>query len=129
MPSEPGLEALLEALQDFRSFHESLTRIRRIARISAAMRLPKKATASLMDVLGWNLIRLRYPKLYFILQVFSFVEDTVSPFPGEFHGSQYDKVPLPAALRSARQLDHGPGRLLRSAATSTAKKACGSSRT
>ena len=32
------------------------------------------------------------------MQVFSFVEDTVSPFPGRFHGSQYDKVPLPAAF-------------------------------
>jgi len=46
-----------------------------------------------MDVLGWNLIRLRYPFLYFILQTFSFVEDTVSPFEG-----QYGKVPLPAAF-------------------------------
>ncbi len=95
--SEPGLEALLEALQDFRSFHESLTAF------GEALDLGGDAAAEegyrlLMDVLGWNLIRLRYPKLYFILQVFSFVEDTVSPFPGRFHGSQYDKVPLPAAF-------------------------------
>jgi len=95
--SEPGLEALLEALQDFRKFHESLRAF------GEALNLGGDAAAEegyrlVMDVFGWNLIRLRYPKLYFILQVFSFVEDTVSPFPGRFHGSQYDKVPLPAAL-------------------------------
>ena len=90
--SEPGLEALLEALQDFRRFHESLRAF------GEALKLDDDAAAEegyrvLMDVLGWNLIRLRYPFLYFILQVGSFVEDTLSPFEG-----QYGKVPLPAAF-------------------------------
>ena len=90
--SEPGLEALLEALQDFRKFHESLKAF------GEALNLGGDADTEegyrlLMDICGWNLIRLRYPRLYFILQVFTFVEDTVSPFEG-----QYSKVPLPAAL-------------------------------
>jgi hypothetical protein len=107
--SEPGLEALLEALQDFRRFHESLRAF------GEALNLGGDAAAEegyrvLMDVLGWNLIRLRYPFLYFILQTFSFVEDTVSPFEG-----QYGKVPLPAAFnRLAGSVVDGIGYLKRS---------------
>jgi len=107
--SEPGLEALLEALQDFRRFHESLRAF------GAALNLGGDAAAEegyrlLIDVFGWNLIRLRYPFLYFILQTFSFVEDTVSSFEG-----QYGKVPLPAAFnRLAASFMDGIGYLQRS---------------
>ncbi|MGH8238371.1 MAG: DUF6603 domain-containing protein, partial [Steroidobacteraceae bacterium] len=95
--SEPGLEALLEAIQDFRTFHEALTAF------GESLNLGGEAAAQegyhlVLDVFGWNLIRLRYPKLYFWMQVLSFVEDTVSPFPGQFHGSQYDRVPVLVAL-------------------------------
>ncbi len=56
--SEPGLEALLEALQDFRKFHESLRAF------GEALNLSDDAAAEegyriLMDVFGWNLIRRR----------------------------------------------------------------------
>jgi uncharacterized protein DUF6603 len=107
--SEPGLEALLEALQDFRRFHESLQAF------GAALNLGADTAAeegyrALMDIFGWNLIRLRHPFLYFILQVASFVEDTVSPFEG-----QYGKVPLPAAFnRLAASFMDGIGYLKRS---------------
>jgi hypothetical protein len=95
--AEPGLEALLEAIQDFRSFHEALTAF------GESLNLGGEAAAQegyrlILDVLGWNLIRLRYPKLYFWMQVLSFAEDTASPFAGQFHGSQYDRVPVLVAL-------------------------------
>ncbi|MCB1852840.1 MAG: hypothetical protein KDI83_19055 [Gammaproteobacteria bacterium] len=79
--SEPGLESLFAAIQDLRSFHEALSAF------AEALDLGTNAAVEegyrlLLDVLGWNLIRQRYPKLYFIMQLFSFAEDITSPFAG-----------------------------------------------
>lgn len=95
--SEPGLDALLSAIQDFRTFHDALTAF------GESLNLGGEAAAEegyrlVLDVLGWNLIRLRYPRLYYWMQVVSFVEDLTSPFPGQFDDSRFDKVPLPTAL-------------------------------
>jgi hypothetical protein len=91
--SEPGLEALLEALQDLRSFHEALRGFAESLNLGADA-IVEETYRLILDVLGWNLVRLRYPRLYFIMQVVSFAEDITSPFPGEV-----DKhVPFPTAL-------------------------------
>jgi hypothetical protein len=79
--SEPGLEALLAAIQDFRSFHEALSAFAESLNLGTNAAV-EEGYALVLDVLGWNLIRMRYPRLYFILQVFSFAEDITSPFAG-----------------------------------------------
>lgn len=79
--SEPGLEALLAAIQDFRSFHEALSAFAESLNLGTNAAV-EEGYALVLDVLGWNLIRMRYPKLYFIMQVFSFAEDITSPFAG-----------------------------------------------
>src|SRR6185369_1286221 len=76
--SEPGLDALVEAIQDFRSFHDAL------GAFAESLNLGTNAAVEegyrlVLDVLGWNLIRQRYPKLYFVMQVFGFAEDITSP--------------------------------------------------
>ncbi|MGZ8229595.1 MAG: DUF6603 domain-containing protein [Burkholderiales bacterium] len=91
--SEPGLEALLAAIQDFRAFHNALQAF------AESLDLGGDAVAEetyhlLLDILGTNLIRLRLPKLYFWMQAFTFVEDTTSVFPGHVNG----KAPLPTTL-------------------------------
>ena len=58
--SEPGLEALVEAIQDIRAFHEALSSF------AEALNLGTSAVGGgelplMLDVLGWNLIRQRYP--------------------------------------------------------------------
>ncbi|HJY37140.1 MAG TPA: DUF6603 domain-containing protein [Steroidobacteraceae bacterium] len=91
--SEPGLEALLEALQDLRSFHEALQGFAESLNLGPDA-IVEDSYRLILDVLGWNLVRLRYPRLYFIMQIVSFAEDITSPFPGEV-----DKhVPFPSAL-------------------------------
>jgi len=91
--SEPGLEALLEALQDLRSFHEALQGFAESLDLGPDA-IVEDTYRLILDVLGWNLVRLRYPRLYFIMQIVSFAEDITSPFPGEV-----DKhVPFPSAL-------------------------------
>lgn len=91
--SEPGLEALLSAIQDFRSFHDALSSFGESLDLGTDAAV-EEGYRLVLDVLGWNLIRLRYPRLYFIMQVVSFAEDITSPFPGEAE----KHVPLPTAL-------------------------------
>lgn len=79
--SEPGLEALLAAVQDFRSFHEALSAFAESLNLGANAAV-EEGYRLVLDVLGWNLVRQRYPRLYFVLQVFSFAEDITSPFAG-----------------------------------------------
>lgn len=98
--SEPGLEALLTAIQDLRSFHESLSEF------AESLNLGNNAAVEegyrlVLDVLGWNLIRQRYPRLYFWMQVFSFAEDITSPFagPAEKEWRPWGcQLPLPTTL-------------------------------
>ncbi|MGH8518248.1 MAG: hypothetical protein ACREUE_12405, partial [Panacagrimonas sp.] len=100
--SEPGLEALLAAIQDFRSFHESLSLFAESLNLGTNAAV-EEGYRLVLDVLGWNLIRQRYPKLYFIMQIFSFAEDITSPFAG---AAEKDKdwrpwgyqLPLPTTL-------------------------------
>ncbi len=79
--SEPGLEALVEAIQDFRSFHESLSAFAESLNLGTNAAV-EEAYRLVLDVLGFNLIRQRYPHLYFWMQIFSFAEDITSPFAG-----------------------------------------------
>lgn len=99
--SEPGLEALLAAIQDIRSFHEALSSFAEALDLGAGA-IVEESYALILDVLGWNLIRQRYPFLYFVMQIFSFAEDITSPFadPGlkEWRPSDYKRLPLPSTL-------------------------------
>lgn len=100
--SEPGLEALVEAIQDFRSFHEALSAFAESLNLGANAAV-EEGYRLILDVLGWNLIRQRYPRLYFVMQIFSFAEDITSPFAGASEKSKYlrpwgHQVPLPTTL-------------------------------
>jgi hypothetical protein len=100
--SEPGLEALLGAIQDFRSFHEALSAFAESLNLSTDAAV-EESYRLVLDVLGWNLIRQRYPKLYFWMQVFSFAEDITSPFPGVIETDKGwrpwgHQLPLPTTL-------------------------------
>ena len=100
--SEPGLEALVEAIQDFRSFHEALSAFAESLNLGADAAV-EEGYRLLLDVLGWNLIRQRYPRLYFIMQIFSFAEDVTSPSEGASAKSKYlrpwgHQMPLPTTF-------------------------------
>src|SRR6187431_1062648 len=98
--SEPGLEALLEAIQDIRAFHEALSAFAESLNLGGNAAV-EEGYHLVLDVLGWNLIRQRYPKLYFIMQIFSFAEDITSPFAGaaEKEWRPWGKqLPLPTTL-------------------------------
>lgn len=101
--SEPGLEALFAAIQDIRSFHESLSAFAEALNLDSTNAAVEESYRLILDVLGWNLIRQRYPKLYFWMQVFSFAEDITSPFPGVAEKSKDwrpwgHQLPLPTTL-------------------------------
>ena len=91
--AEPGLESLLTAIQDFRAFHETLRSFGESLNLGGDAAVEEGYRAAL-DLLGWNIVRLRLPKLYFWMQVASFAEDITSPFPGQFNGT----LPFPTAL-------------------------------
>jgi hypothetical protein len=91
--SEPGLDALLAAIQDFRGFYEALRGFTEALNLGGDAAV-EEAHRALLDLLGWNIVRLRMPKLYFWMQVASFAEDITSPFPGQFNGTW----PFPTAL-------------------------------
>ena len=91
--SEPGLEALLAAIQDFRGFYEALRGFGEALDLGGDAQL-EEGYRALLDLLGWNIVRLRLPKLYFWMQVASFAEDVTSPFPGQLDG----RWPFPTAL-------------------------------
>ncbi|HKS58237.1 MAG TPA: DUF6603 domain-containing protein [Steroidobacteraceae bacterium] len=99
--SEPGLEALLAAIQDIRAFHEALSSFAEALNLGTGA-VVEESYALILDVLGWNLIRQRYPFLYFVMQIFSFAEDITSPFadPGlkEWRPADYKRLPLPTTL-------------------------------
>jgi hypothetical protein len=100
--SEPGLEALLSAIQDFRVFHEAFSAFAESLNLGANAAV-EEGYRLLLDVMGWNLIRQRYPRLYFIMQILSFAEDITSPFAGASEKSEHlrpwgHQVPLPTTL-------------------------------
>jgi hypothetical protein len=99
--SEPGLEALLAAIQDIRAFHEALSSFAESLNLGTNA-VVEESYALILDVLGWNLIRQRYPFLYFVTQIFSFAEDITSPFadPGlkEWRPADYKRLPLPTTF-------------------------------
>lgn len=100
--SEPGLEALLAAIQDFRSFHEALSAFAESLNLGTNAAV-EEGYHLILDTLGWNLIRMRYPKLYFWMQVFSFAEDITSPFAGAVETDEDfrpwgHQLPLPTTL-------------------------------
>jgi hypothetical protein len=99
--SEPGLEALLAAIQDFRAFHESLSAFAEAISLDNPNATVEESYRLILDVLGFNLIRQRYPKLYFWMQVASFAEDITSPFPGAAEKEWRPwghQLPLPTTL-------------------------------
>ena len=91
--SEPGLDGLLAAIQDIRSFHDSLRAFAESLDLGPNA-IVEESYRLVLDILGWNAIRLRYPHLYFVMQAVSFAEDITSPFPGETE----KHMPLPSAL-------------------------------
>src|SRR5262245_47513070 len=99
--SEPGLESLLAAIQDIRSFHESLSAFAESLNLGTNAQV-EEGYRLILDVLGWNLIRQRYPFLYFILQTFSFAEDITSPFADparkDWRSPDYKRLPLPTTF-------------------------------
>ena len=91
--SEPGLEALLEAIQDFRTFHDALRAFGESLNLGGDAAL-EEGYRAVLSVLSWNMVRLRLPRLYYLMQVVSFAEDTTSSFAGQFNGM----IPFPTAL-------------------------------
>jgi hypothetical protein len=83
--SEPGLEALFAAIQDIRAYHNALRAFVESLDLGPDAAVDEGLRA-LLDILGWNLIRLRKPQLYFVMQALSFVEDFTSVYGGQFNG-------------------------------------------
>jgi len=98
--SEPGLEALFAAIQDIRSFHEALSAFAESLNLGTNAAV-EEGYRLILDVLGWNLIRQRYPHLYFVMQLLSFAEDITSPFAGAAEKQWRPwghQLPLPTTL-------------------------------
>jgi hypothetical protein len=110
--SQPGVEALVEALQDLRSFHESLSLFCESLELGADA-VVEETYRLLVDVLGWNLIRTHYPHLYFWMQVVALAEDLTSPFEGAstkglFNTQTKPPLPLPTTFdRLFSAIDEG----------------------
>jgi hypothetical protein len=83
--AEPGLDALFSAIQDLRAYHEALRGFAESLDLGGEQ-VANESFRLLLDILGWNLVRLRLPRLFFILQALSFVEETTSTFAGEYGG-------------------------------------------
>jgi hypothetical protein len=83
--AEPGLEALLSAIQDFRTYQEAIRGFAESIDLGPEAAVDE-AYRAVLDILGWNLVRLRMPKLFYIMQALSFVDDTTSTFAGEYGG-------------------------------------------
>ena len=85
-----------------RSFHEALSGFAESLGLGTNAAV-EEGYRLILDVLGWNLIRQRYPKLYVIMQILSFAEDVTSPFAGASEKSEDlrpwgHQVPLPTTL-------------------------------
>jgi Family of unknown function (DUF6603) len=81
--AEPDLEAFLAAVQDVRACVDALRSF------VDSLDLDSEAIADevfrdLLDLLALNFVRLRAPRLYFVLQATSFAEDFSSIYGGEF---------------------------------------------
>lgn len=83
--AEPGFEALLSAIQDFRTYQEAIRSFAESIDLGPGAAVDE-AYRSVLDILSWNLVRLRKPKLFYIMQALSFVDDTTSSFAGEYGG-------------------------------------------
>src|SRR5919112_1476806 len=91
--AEPGLEALISAIQDIRAFQSALRAFVESLDLGPDAAVDE-AYRGLLDILGWNLIRVRKPQLFFVMQALSFVEDFTSVYGGEFNGP----IALPLAI-------------------------------
>jgi hypothetical protein len=91
--ADPGLDALLSAIQDIRAFQNALRAFVESLDLGPDAAVDE-AYRGLLDILGWNLIRIRKPQLFFVMQALSFVEDFTSVYGGEFNGP----IALPLAI-------------------------------
>ncbi len=83
--AKPDLEALFSAIQDIRAVIDSLRSFVESLDLGAGAVLDETLRV-LLDLMALNYIRLRQPRLYFILQAVSFGEEFASVYGGEFIG-------------------------------------------
>lgn len=83
--AEPDLEALFTAIQDAKTLFDALRSFVESLRLDPDATVDE-AYRGLLDILGWNFIRLRWPRLFFIAQALSFAEEFTSVYGGEFNG-------------------------------------------
>jgi hypothetical protein len=83
--AEPDLQALFSAIQDVRTCINALRSFVEALDLGPDAAVDE-AYRALLDILAWNYIRLRKPRLFFIMQALSFVEEFTSVYAGEFNG-------------------------------------------
>jgi Family of unknown function (DUF6603) len=97
--AEPDLEALLAAVQDIRACVDALRSFVESLNLGT-QEVVQEAFRSLLDLLAINFVRLRAPRLYFVLQAVSFAEEFSSTYGGQFGFF----LGLPAVMRRAVDL-------------------------
>src|SRR5262245_50396862 len=97
--AEPDLEALLAAVQDIRACVDALRSFVDSLNLGT-QEVAQEAFRSLLDLLAINFVRLRAPRLYYILQAVSFAEEFSSTYGGQFGFF----LGLPAVMRRVADL-------------------------
>ena len=75
----PTLEGLVDAINDVRSFIAAVRSVVQAFGISG-WATNDELVRALLDLLATNYVRLRYPRIYFAIQVLSFAEETTSVY-------------------------------------------------
>ena len=78
--AEPDREALISAVTDIRKMIEALRPLVEAIRAGEGYMALDEATRALLDLLAMNYVRLRYPRLYFIMQALNFGEEATSVY-------------------------------------------------
>lgn len=83
--AEPDLEALAAAIADIRSFFSILRNFIGSLDLGVGASVDE-AYRGILDMLGWNVIRQRQPRLFYAMQLATFAEEVQSVYGGEFNG-------------------------------------------
>jgi hypothetical protein len=77
--AEPTLEGLIDGINDVRSFFASVRSVVQAMDIGGEA-TTDELTRAVIDLLATNYVRLRFPRIYFLMQVLSFAEETTSVY-------------------------------------------------
>src|SRR5262245_34562481 len=77
--ADPTLEGLIDGINDVRSVIESVRAVVEAAGISGWATNDQLLRAAI-DLLATNYVRLRFPRVYFLMQVLNFTEETTSVY-------------------------------------------------